>query len=146
MRNGNPRETAISSAACFNVWLKNKVSTYSFQNGSLVVMVTLKKCTGFHSFQPLSFGNYSPFIGVEENETHSNGNSVSKVTEFTYHFRDLLMLWEVVWFFHYLCTYMNFAVHLSGSSAFTFTVYFLVCLIRWLCWLYLNSLYFYAGF
>lgn len=47
-----------------------------------------KKCTGFHLFQPLSFGNYSPFIGVEENETHSNGNSVSKVTEFTYHFRE----------------------------------------------------------
>lgn len=48
--------------------------------------------------------------------------------------------------FHDLCTCMNFAVHPSGSSAFTFTVYFLVCLIRWLCWLYLNSLYFYAGF
>lgn len=32
-----------------------------------------------------------------------------------------------------------------GVNTFAFTVYFLVCLMRWLFWLYLNSLSFYAG-
>lgn len=67
-------------------------------------------------------------------QKHGGKGDSIRVTELTYHLREPLMLWGVMWgFFHDLCTYMNFAVHLSGSSAFTFTVYFLVCLIRWLC-------------
>lgn len=44
----------------------------------------------------------------------------------------------------YACSWTS-AVYGIGVNTFTFTVYFLVCLMRWLFWLYLNSLSFYAG-